>query len=271
MRPLSSTKTALRGRLEKHTDVTKRKSSGIKGLDELIAGGFPNHFAVLLLGPRGCSKTIFGNQVLWEGLKNGERGIILAYDQSPNEIRRSMASFGWDVTPYQNENKFAIIDCFNGAVGIDSHEKYYVRDPRDVNQVMYTIDKCLSEVVSNGENLRIFMDSGTTFGNMLRTRIDNIMKMPISLKISRRLHSYIKKYNVLGVLSLHRDAQNKVFETLAKQLIDGVIEVDKRTENGRVNHYLQISKMSMTNRSKTVHPYTINNYGITVLRSKTIE
>lgn len=263
LRPLSSTKTVSRDRLEKRTDVPKRKSSGIRGLDELIEGGFPNHFAVLLIGPLGCGKSIFGNQVLWEGLKNGERGILIAYDHPPDEIRRSMASFGWDVTPYEDENKFAIIDCFNGAVGEDSHEKYYVQNPLDIDQHFYTLEKCVSEVVSNGDHLRVFLDSATAFSS--------ILNLPSAFRLARRFHSYVKKYNAVALASFHQGAQNKLVETLSRQIIDSIIEFDKRTENDRINHYLRISKMSMTNQSKAVHPYIINNNGITVLESKTTE
>ncbi len=263
MRPLSSIKTVSRGILKKPTDVIKRKSSGIKGLDELIEGGIPNHFAVLLIGPRRCGKSIFGYQILWEGLRNGEGGIVMAYDHSPNEIRRSMTSFGWNVTLYEKKNKFAIIDCFNGIAGIDSHEKYYVQNPLDFDQLIYILETCVSEVVSKSDHFRVFHDVGTVAGN--------VMGLPHSFRLARRFHSYVKKYNAVALTSLHKGAQNKLVENLIGQIIDGVIEFDMRTENDRMNNYLWISKMSMTNRNGAVHPYVINDNGITILKPRTSE
>jgi KaiC/GvpD/RAD55 family RecA-like ATPase len=75
----------------------ERVKTGVPGFDELIEGGFPKNFSVLLSGSPGTGKTIFGLQFLNEGLKNGEKCAYITYSQSPKDILDQAAEFGWDM------------------------------------------------------------------------------------------------------------------------------------------------------------------------------
>lgn len=248
--------------LDKTKTLVERRSSGIAGLDELIDGGFPNHSGIALFGPSGCGKSLFCKQFIWEGLKNGEFGLYIAFDHPPSEIRQSMATFRWDVTPYEDKGIFMIVDCFNGALGIETNEKFCVKNPSDVNEQMYVIDKCVNYVVK-------------TFGRDIKVRVAydsaplDIRNLSTSLRISKRLLAWAKIYNVVGLSPMHKGSLNKIFENTLLALPDGVVDLDKRIENGMLNYYLWISKMMMTPHSREVHPYTIMDDGIHVMKPKT--
>jgi len=237
--------------------IIERRSTGIIGLDELVNGGFPNHCGIALLGPSGCGKSLFCKQFMWEGLKNGEFGLYIALDHPPDEIRQSMATFAWDVTPYENKGMFMIVDCFNDALGIKSKENYYVKNPSDINEQMYVLDKCVNYVMN-------------TFGRDIKVRVAydsaplDIKNLSGSLKICRRLLAYTKMYNVIGLASMHKGSFSKIFESTILALADGIVEFDKRIENDRLNYYLWISKMMMTPHSRDVHPYIVMDDGIHV-------
>ncbi len=55
---------------------TERVTTGIKGLDPLIEGGFPKGRSILVTGEPGTGKTIFALQFLAEGLARGEKCIL---------------------------------------------------------------------------------------------------------------------------------------------------------------------------------------------------
>lgn len=74
----------------------ERKSTGINGLDELIQGGIPENFAVLISGSAGCGKTILSSQFLWEGVQQGESGLYLTLEENPESIKSDAEAFGWD-------------------------------------------------------------------------------------------------------------------------------------------------------------------------------
>jgi circadian clock protein KaiC len=69
-------KPATRGRLE-------RVSMGVKRLDEMLGGGLPKGYSLLVAGPSGSGKTIMATEFLTEGARRGDKGVILAFEKSP--------------------------------------------------------------------------------------------------------------------------------------------------------------------------------------------
>jgi KaiC/GvpD/RAD55 family RecA-like ATPase len=75
----------------------ERVKSGVPGFDNLVDGGFPRGFAVLLSGAPGTGKSIFCLNFLHEGLKEGERCAYVTYSQSPKDIMDQASQFGWNM------------------------------------------------------------------------------------------------------------------------------------------------------------------------------
>ncbi len=79
----------------------ERLKTGVPGFDDLVEGGFPKNFSVLLSGSPGTGKTIFGLHFLNEGLNNGEKCAYITYSQSPKDILDQASEFGWNMTGLQ--------------------------------------------------------------------------------------------------------------------------------------------------------------------------
>jgi len=56
---------------------------GIPRLDEMLGGGLPDGYSLLVAGPSGSGKTILATQFLAEGVRLGENGVIAAFEKSP--------------------------------------------------------------------------------------------------------------------------------------------------------------------------------------------
>lgn len=69
-----------------------RISIGVAGLDEMLGGGLPQGYSVLLAGPSGSGKSILAGAFLQEGARRGETGVIAAFEQRPNRIRGAVAA-----------------------------------------------------------------------------------------------------------------------------------------------------------------------------------
>jgi replicative DNA helicase len=68
---------------------TESLSSGVPGLDNVMAGGFPQNHLFLVEGDPGTGKTTLALQFLLEGLRPGERDSI-----SPcPKVRRSSSEW----------------------------------------------------------------------------------------------------------------------------------------------------------------------------------
>ena len=61
----------------------KRLSTGVKGLDEMLGGGIPEGYSVLVSGPSGSGKSVLTTQFIMEGVRQGEPGIIAVFEKRP--------------------------------------------------------------------------------------------------------------------------------------------------------------------------------------------
>ena len=66
---------------------SRRISMGVAGLDEMLGGGLPGAYSMLVAGPSGSGKTILATAFLAEGVRIGEPGIIVAFEQTPSQSR----------------------------------------------------------------------------------------------------------------------------------------------------------------------------------------
>lgn len=64
----------------------KRLSMGIPELDQMMGGGLPGGYSLLVVGPSGSGKSVLATQFLAEGIRIGEPGVIAAFEKSPNQL-----------------------------------------------------------------------------------------------------------------------------------------------------------------------------------------
>ena len=63
----------------------KRLSIGVPELDEMLGGGIPAGYSVLLAGPSGSGKSVLASQFIIDGAHHDEPGIIAVFEKRPNE------------------------------------------------------------------------------------------------------------------------------------------------------------------------------------------
>lgn len=65
----------------------QRLSMGVPHLDEMLGGGLPRGYSLLVAGPSGSGKSILAEAFLAEGVRAGEAGVMVAFEQRPNRQR----------------------------------------------------------------------------------------------------------------------------------------------------------------------------------------
>ncbi|MGZ3158603.1 MAG: RAD55 family ATPase [Burkholderiaceae bacterium] len=65
---------------------SQRHSTGVPVLDDMLGGGIPIGYSLLLVGPSGSGKSMLATQFLAEGVRVGEPGVIAAFEKSPNQL-----------------------------------------------------------------------------------------------------------------------------------------------------------------------------------------
>ena len=63
----------------------ERLTTGVPRLDEMMGGGLPSGYSLLVAGPSGSGKTILATAFLAEGVRKGEPGVIVAFEQTPSQ------------------------------------------------------------------------------------------------------------------------------------------------------------------------------------------
>jgi len=90
--------------------MQQRIKTGIKGLDEMLCGGFLPQTANLVEGATGTGKTTLGMQFIYNGITQyNEPGLIITFEEFPQQYYRDAAAFGWDFKKLEKEGKLKVI------------------------------------------------------------------------------------------------------------------------------------------------------------------
>ncbi len=91
----------------------ERLSMGVSGLDEMLGGGLPAGYSLLVVGPSGSGKTILAMEFLAEGARRDEPGVIAAFEKSPSQLLNSK------LTALVNAGKLGVINTRTLDLSID--------------------------------------------------------------------------------------------------------------------------------------------------------
>ncbi len=131
----------------------ERIKTGVQGLDEMLCGGFLPQTANLVEGAPGTGKTTLGMQFIYHGIVAcGEPGLILTFEEFPQQYYNDAASFGWDFRQMEREGKLRVV--------MTSPEV----SKADMEQVGGRIEKLVQEIGAR----RILVDSLSHFERLSR-------------------------------------------------------------------------------------------------------
>jgi KaiC/GvpD/RAD55 family RecA-like ATPase len=86
----------------------ERISTGIPPLDEEIDGGLPKNKSFLVTGTPGSGKTLFGMHILDQACREGKRCILVATEESKEDIVQEAGIFRFEYDRYMDEKLLTI-------------------------------------------------------------------------------------------------------------------------------------------------------------------
>lgn len=102
--------------------MTQLMKTGVEGLDRVLCGGFLYHNSILLKGAPGCGKTTLGIQVVYNGaVKYDEPGVVVLFEQFPQQLYRDLATYGWDLDAVAAQDRLRVI--FARPEEVVSHDR----------------------------------------------------------------------------------------------------------------------------------------------------
>jgi len=240
--------------------MVERVKSGIPGFDEIVGGGIPKRNVVLLSGGPGTGKTIFGSQYLWNGLQLGEPGIYVSLEEHPVQVRINMKQFGWDVSSYEKQGVFAIVDAFTSGFGeAAKREKYIVRDPTDVNELVDVLKQAIRDLGAS----RVVVDSVSTL---------YLTKPSVARGVILQLKKALSGLGTTSILISQVSVTERGFGGPGvEHAADGIVRLDLDEVNGELVRSIIVWKMRGTKHSLKRHPFEITDNGIVIHHDQSIK
>ncbi len=229
----------------------ERVVTGIPGLDEILKGGIPRRNVVLLSGGPGTGKSIFGQQYLYNGLRNDEPGVLVVLEEHPVQVRISMSQFGWDVREFEEAGKLAIVDAFTAGIGeAAKRERYVVRAPDDFQLLIDVLREAIRDVGAE----RAVIDSVTTL---------YITKPALARSMVLQLKKILSGMGCTSILISQVSVTERGFGGPGvEHAADGIIRLDLDEVNGELKRSLIVWKMRETAHTMRRQPFEITNEGI---------
>lgn len=110
--PLSAMQLSMRS-----SDV--RVSSGNAALDEMCGGGFFRDSVTLVSGATGTGKTLTVTQFLQGGAASGERCLLLAFEESRDQLFRNATGWGFDFRKLEREGLLRVLCDYPDVAGLE--------------------------------------------------------------------------------------------------------------------------------------------------------
>ncbi len=231
-------------------DVVK---TGIPNFDRLFAhGGYPVGNTILLLGGPGCGKSIYGAQFLYSGaVDENEPGILVTLHETPQNIRRNLESFDWDIEKLESEDKLVIIDAASGRIEEYGMESNMMAGALDVKNMLTATKETVDRIGAK----RLVIDSLSVLGILSKNDFEMRTKL---LQLSGAL-------SAMGITSLVISEARTVrigtkefpVETF---MVDGVVIMRLHTETQE--RKINIRKMRGTKHAMGSFKFEISDTGI---------
>ncbi len=226
----------------------RRLSTGITALDAMMGGGIPEGDSLLVAGPSGTGKSILATQFINEGLRRGEPGVIVIFEERPEGYTRRAESLGLKLDRGHRGGKL---------------ETLYLR-PLDlsVDETMQEIQDAIARIGAK----RLVIDSLVGFEMALSPgfRID----------FRESLYRMIASLTGSGVTILSTVEVEDTFSALQFShyaisfLTDDIIRLRYAEIDGQLRKLLVVIKMRGGNHSKDIREYIINDKGVVIIKPR---
>ncbi len=216
--------------------------TGIPGLDGMLDGGFNEGFSTMIAGAAGTGKTTFAVHFVYDGLKRGERCLLVGMEESPSAIVKIAAGYGVRLAKYIHSGQLTVLH----------------RRPPNLN--IYQMAQEIRDIVTTQEISRVAFDAMSD----IQTNVAG----------ARALRDYVSSlvslFESRGVTSLWTNVientfgEFKITEANLSVVVDSIILLRYVELDSRIEKAISILKMRGSNQDKTLRRYEISAKGIEI-------
>ena len=222
--------------------------TGISGFDEITGGGLPTGRPSLICGTAGAGKTLFSIEFIVRGIYQfNEPGVIMAFEEKPEELETNVASLGFDLKKLQKSNLLRIDHVHIERSEIEETGEY------DLDGLFIRLGHAIDTIKAK----RVMLDTiENLFGGLSN---QGILRAEI-----RRLFGWLKEKGVTTIITGEKGDGNLTRQGLEEYVSDCVILLDHRVINQISTRLMRIIKYRGSLHGTNEYPFLIDEEGISV-------
>ena len=226
-----------------------RCPTGIQGLDEITGGGLPRGRPTLICGGAGCGKTLFAAEFLVRGAtKFGEPGVLMSFEETDAELKKNVASLGFDLAGLVRRKKIALDYVYIERSEIQETGEY------DLEGLFVRLNHAIDSIGAK----RVVLDT-------LEALFAGLPNEAILRAELRRLFRWLKDKGVTAVITAERGREQLTRHGLEEYVSDCVILLDHRVQDQIATRHLRVVKYRGALHGTNEFPFLIGDEGISVL------
>jgi circadian clock protein KaiC len=226
---------------QKSSDI--RISSGNEEMDRMCGGGFFRDSVILVSGATGTGKTLTVTQFLQGGVENGEKCLLLAFEESREQLFRNASGWGFDFEELERNDLLRVVCDYPEVQGLEDW--------------LLTIQSMIQEFKPN----RVALDSLTA---LERVGTDKAFREFII-----GLTSFIKHQEIAGLFTATTSTLmggTSITEAHISTLTDSIILLRYVEMFGEMKRGLTILKMRGAQHDRDIREFTIDRDGMHIGR-----
>jgi circadian clock protein KaiC len=229
---------------KRNAPVRKLLSMGVPELDEMLGGGIPEGDSLLIAGSSGTGKSLLAKQFIAAGIREGEPGIVAAFEERPDEYIGRANTFGLDLRTPIHDGILRVI---------------YLR-PLDLS-VDETMQEILDAIKQTGAK-RLVIDSLAGF--------EMALAPGFRADFRESLYRMIFALTGIGLTILSTVEMGESFTELdfstysISFLTDDIIRLRYVEIEGQLRKILMVVKMRGSAHSKDIREYEITSQGVVI-------
>lgn len=239
---MAKSKVKLLPRLEK-------APTGITGFDEITGGGVPKGRPTLICGSAGCGKSLLATEFLIRGaIEYGEPGVLMTFEETADDIRKNVASLGFDIDELIASKKLTIDHVRVDRSEIEENGEY------DLEGLFIRLGYSIDSIGAK----RVMLDT-------IETLFSGLSNQGILRAELRRLFGWLKDRGMTTLITGERGDGALTRQGLEEYVSDCVILLDHRVNGHISTRRLRVVKYRGSTHGTNEYPFLIDEQGISVL------
>jgi len=221
---------------------SEKLATGVSGLDQMMEGGVPAGSSTLIAGGTGTGKTTLSLHFLMEGAKREEPGLLVSFQEPPDQLKMIAKCFSWDIEKEIAEKKLFIFYTSPVELDLDQHA--------------FLVKEKIEEM------------------GIKRVVVDSLMDIELAafsdVHFRDHIYSLVNFFKSQGVTSVLTNELTEVFggarfsDYGISFIVDNLILLGYKKEESSIKREITLLKMRGSGHKRGVNEFEITNEGVVI-------